>query len=51
MTWKTAYAVARTASRKYGRKYYVRGFRTSLGKWRYGAYRESRPENGRTWQQ
>lgn len=49
MSWDAALAYAIEHARLTGRHYYVYGYRTSLGRWRYGPYREYHPNNGRVW--
>lgn len=49
MTWERALAYAIMAAAVTGRHYYVYGYRTSLGRWRYGPYLVRYPNNGRIW--
>lgn len=50
MSWEKALAHALRRAEATGRHWYVHGYRTLLGEWRYGAYREYRPDLvGRRW--
>ncbi len=51
MRWEDALRRARRRSIETGKRWYVHGYRTSLGEWRYGSYKDYRPNNlvGRVW--
>lgn len=50
MSWHQAMNRALYRSQVQGTKVYVRGYRTSLGRWRYGVYVTPKPRLvGRVW--